>query len=558
MQGLAAARHGAADQPADAQGFFVDFAVTVRVRAGVGGGLIVKGQRCRHTRSCRAVFAALDGAVLHRAGGNAAQGTHRAHVFAVALGFGIHNGKGFAAHGVGACGFCRQVDQHVRVCQRQVLDGAAVFCHQADVAAAVLGNRVAAQLQACDGVAVAVQRHFLFQRQQAGPRHGCVRCRGLGGGGCTLGTIDDGRTAEPVDILGQLGGQGAIARIPAQVVQVAEALQISRRIGVQRVFGVGVGALADGVGGHTFGAGRCGDFGIDVGGILHKAGDAEKLGLVNVSTAHSVVACLQDGGIVHSIQRQHKAAVGIPQREGVVSFDFAAVFAIQGHRQGLLGFGDGGQGHQHREQLFVVGFAANIHRVLGVGFVAFGGAAPSQVQRFAVDQPLVAHAQLALLQIDHVDRIVGAVVAHQRPVAAVLVAAVVQQGGVGLPLVVGKAQRLHARIIKDREHLPGAGVNFNAESSIQKGAVVDILLYVGIQLALGRVFCRLCALVKVQRVDAGVQGFALVLRHRFGKGLRNMPAVTVRRHLRGEVVLLPCQLQLRRGQLRGLEHSAGV
>ena len=270
--------------------------------------------------------------------------------------------------------------------------------------------------------------------------------------------------------------------------------------------------------------------------------------------------CLQDGGIVHSVQRQHKAAVGIPQREEVVLFGlFAAVLVIQGHRQFLLGFGDGGQSHQHREQFFLGGFATNIHRVLGVGFVAFGGAAPSQVQRFAVDQPLVAHAQLALLQIDHVDRIVGAVVAHQRPVAAVLVAAVVQQGGVGgAVLVIGKAQRLHARIIKDREHLPGAGVNFNAEGGIQKRAVVDILLYVGIQLALGRVRRRLCALVKVQRVDAGVQGIVLVLRHRFGKGLRDMPAVTVRRHLRGEVVLLPCQLQLRRGQLRGLEHSAGV
>ena len=525
--------------------------------------MIVKGQRCRHTRGCRAVFAALDGAVFHRAGGNAAQGTHRAHVFAVALGICCHKGKGFAAHGVGrgrACAVfcCRQVDQHIRVCQRQVLDGAAVFCHQADVAAAVLGNRVAAQLQAGDGFVVAVQRDVLFQLQQAGPRHGCVRCGGLGSGGFTLGTIDDGRTAEPVNILGQRGGQGVFALIPAQVVQVAEALQLGScaALGVQRVFGVGVGALADGVGGHTFGAGRCGDGCIDIGGILHKAGDAEKLGLVN---AGIFAVRLQDGGIVHSVQRQHKAAVGIPQREEVVVCGCCvAVLVVQGHWQFLLGFGNGGQSHQHREQFFLGGFAANVHRVLGVGFIAFGGAAPSQVQRFAVDQPLVAHAQLALLQIDHIDRIVGAVVAHQRPVAAVLVAAVVQQGGVSLPLVVGKAQRLHARIIKDREHLPGAGIDFNAESGIQKRAVVDILLYVGIQLALGRVRRRLHALVKVQRVDAGVQGFALFRLHRVGKGLCDMPALTVRRHLRGEVVLLPCQLQLCRGQLRGLEHSAGV
>ena len=524
--------------------------------------MIVKGQRCRHTRSCRAVFAALDGAVFHRTGGNAAQGTHRAHVFAVALGFCIHKGKGFAAHGVGrACAVsCRQVDQHIRVCQRQVFDGAAVFCHQADVAAAVLGNRVAAQLQAGDGFVVAVQRDVFFQLQQAGPRHRCVRCRGLSGGGFTLGAIDDGRTAEPVDILGQRGGQGVFALIPAQVVQVAEALQLGRRIGVQRVFGVGDGALADRVGGHTFGAGRCGDGCIDIGGILHKAGDAEKLGLVNACAVRRVAVRLQDGGIVHSVQRQHKAAVGIPQREEVVVCGrFVAVRVIQGHRQFLLGFGDGRQSHQHREQLFFGGIAVDIHRVLGVGFVAFGGSAPSQVQRFAVDQPLVAHAQLALLQIDHVDRIVGAVVAHQRPVAAVLVAAVVQQGGVGgAVLVIGKAQRLHARIIKDREHLPGAGVNFNAEGGIQKRAVVDILLYVGIQLALGRVRRRLCALVKVQRVDAGVQGFVLVLRHRVGKGFCDMPAVPPCRHQRGEVVLLPCQFHLRRGQLRGLEHSAGV
>ena len=259
----------------------------------------------------------------------------------------------------------------------------------------------------------------------------------------------------------------------------AEALQLGTCIGVQRVFGVGFSALADGIGGHTFGAGRCGDLGIDVGSILHKAGDAEKLALDNAGAVRRVVARLQDGGIVHSVQRQHKAAVGIPQREGVVFCSFDAVL-VQGHRQGLWGVVDGGQGHQHREQLFIVGFAVNLHRVLGVGFVAFGGAAPSHIQRFAVDQPLVAHAQLALLQIDHVDRIVGAVVAHQRLVAAVLVAAVVQQGGVGLPLVVGKAQRLCARIIKDREHLPGAGVNFNTKSGIQKGAVVDILLYVGI------------------------------------------------------------------------------
>ena len=163
-----------------------------------------------------------------------------------------------------------------------------------------------------------------------------------------------------------------------------------------------------------------------------------------------------------------------------------------------------------------------------------------------------------MLQIDHVDRIVGAVVAHQRLVAAVLVAAVVQQGGVGLPLVVGKAQRLCARIIKDREHLPRAGVNFNTKSGIQKRAVVDIVFYVVIQFALGRVLCRLHALVKVQRVDAGVQGIALVRRHRVGKGFCDMPAVTPCRHQRGEVVLLPCQLHLRRGKLRGLEHSAGV
>ena len=334
-------------------------------------------------------------------------------------------------------------------------------------------------------------------------------------------------------------------------------MQLGSCIGVQRVFGVGVSALADGIGGHAFGAGRCGDFGIDVGGILHKAGDAEKLGLGNVGI---FAVCLQDGGIVHSVQRQHKAAVGIPQREGVVFCGFCiAVRAIQGHRQGLWGVVDGGQSHQHREQLFVPGFTVNLHRVLGVGFVAFGGAAPSQVQRFAVDQPLVAHAQLALLQIDHVDRIVGAVVAHQRLVAAVLVAAVVQQGGVGgAVFVVGKAQRLCARIIKDREHLPGAGVDFNTESSIQKRAVVDILLYVVIQLALGRVRRRLCALVKVQRADAGVQGIALFLRHRVGKGFCDMPAVALRRYQRGEVILLPCQLHLRRGKLRGLEHSAGV
>ena len=336
----------------------------------------------------------------------------------------------------------------------------------------------------------------------------------------------------------------------------AEALQLGSCIGVQRVFGVGDGALADGIGGHTFGAGRCGDLGIDIGSILHKAGDAEKLGLGNVGI---FAVCLQDGGIVHSVQRQHKAAVGIPQREGVVFCGFCIVVrVIQGHRQGLWGVVDGGQGHQHREQLFIVGFAVNLHRVLGVGFVAFGGAAPSHIQRFAVDQPLVAHAQLALLQIDHVDRIVGAVVAHQRPVAAVLVAAVVQQGGVGIVLVVGKAQRLCARIIKDREHLPGAGVDFNAEGGIQKRAVVNIVFYVGIQFALGRVFLRLCALVKVQRADAGVQGVALVLRHRVGKGFCDMPAVALRRYQRGEVVLLPCQFHLRRGKLRGLEHSAGV
>ena len=408
-------------------------------------------------------------------------------------------------------------------------------------------------------MAVAVQRDVLFQLQQAGPRHGCVRCGGLGGGLVDVRAVHHRRTAEPVDILGQRGGQVGIFRIPAQVVQVAEALQLGRRIGVQRVFGVGVSALADGIGGHAFGAGRCGDFGIDVGGILHKAGDAEKLGLGNVGI---FAVCLQDGGIVHSVQRQHKAAVGIPQREGVIFCGFCIVVrVIQGHRQGHLGFADGGQGHQHREQLFVPGsvFAVNLHRVLGVGFVAFGGAAPSHIQRFAVDQPLVAHAQLALLQIDHVDRIVGAVVAHQRLVAAVLVAAVVQQGGVGgAVFVVGKAQRLCARIIKDREHLPGAGVNFNTEGGIQKRAVVNIVFYVGIQFALGRVFLRLCALIKVQRVDAGVQGIALVRRHRVGKGFCDMPAVTPRCYQRGEVVLLPCQLQLRRGKLRGLEHSAGV
>ena len=336
-------------------------------------------------------------------------------------------------------------------------------------------------------------------------------------------------------------------------------MQISRRIGVQRVFGVGFSALADRVGGHTFGAGRCGDLGIDIGGILHKAGDAEKLALDNAGAVRRVVARLQDGGIVHSVQRQHKAAVGIPQREDVVFFGFAAVRAIQGHRQGLWGVVDGGQGHQHREQLFIPGFTVNFHRVLGVGFVAFGGAAPSHIQRFAVDQPLVAHAQLALLQIDHVDRIVGAVVAHQRLVTAVLVAAVVQQGGVGgVIFVIFKAQRLCARIIKDREHLPGAGVDFNTEGGIQKRAVVNIVFYVGIQFALGRVFLRLCALVKVQRADAGVQGIALFLRHRVGKGFCDMPAVAFRRHQRGEVVLLPCQLHLRRGKLRGLEHSAGV
>ena len=37
-----------------------------------------------------------------------------------------------------------------------------------------------------------------------------------------------------------------------------------------------------------------------------------------------------------------------------------------------------------------------------------------------------------------------------------------------------------------------------------------------------------------------------------------MPAVALRRYQRGEVVLLPCQFYLRRGKLRGLEHSAGV
>ena len=554
---------GTADQPADAEGFLGNFAVRV-FYAGVGGGSIVKGQRCRHARGRRAVFAALDGAVFHSARGHAAQSAHRADIVAVVgVGVGVvfvQQGKVQPARRDGVCvgrAFGCHVDQHIGVGQRQVFDGAAVFAHQADVAAAVLGHRRPAQLQACDGVAVAVQRDVFFQLQQAGPRHGAVGRRGLGGGLAAVHAVHHRRTAEPVKVLGQLGGQYRLALVPAQVVQMAEILQRCRivvELAEVGVLGVALLGLAVRVRGHAVGAGGGRHLGADVRGVRDKAGDAEQLALGDL---RFVRGGLQDSGVVHGVQRQDKVAVGVADREGIVDgFFFCAVRVIKRYRQGSLGAR--GLGDNHREQLFVGVLLANFNGVACIGLVAFGVAAPAQGQRFAVGQVQVAHAQLGLLQIDHIDRILGAVVAHQRFAAAVGVAAVVQRGAGGVARVVGKAQCLGSGIIKGREHLPRAAVDLNAEGGIGKGFVADVVFYVFQQGRLGAALGRCGALVKIKRVDACVQGGGLFGGHIPVQGLRDMPVAARCADLLGKPFFFPCHFQLRHGQLGGLEHGAGV
>ena len=310
------------------------------------GGFVIKRQRRGHQRTRRGVRAAGQGAVLQRAGVDAAECADSAHVAPVVVGIFERRdefGRGqlelvFARQRIGGDGLGLDVDLNVRVAQRDVGNLALVLTHKADVVVGQLGlpcpdgfcNGLAAQLQIEDGHTgrlvvgkdrcFACKYDFFTQLRDRRPGDRVVEGRHLGRRRpCARSAVDRDAAARPVQAgavaglggqrVGALGGDVPVGR-PAQVVQMAEIFQVGfiRRaaLGQQGVFlvrrflfagCVGVAVVLPRLGAHG---------NVDVLRVVQQAGDAVQARGGNLC---AVLAGTQQGCVRHGVQRQHKAAL---------------------------------------------------------------------------------------------------------------------------------------------------------------------------------------------------------------------------------------------------------
>ena len=286
------------------------------------GGSVAKRQRRGHQRTRRGVRAAGQGAVLQRAGVDAAErtdGTNIAPVLVVLRQRCDEFGCGqlelvFARLCTGSDGLGLDVDLNVRVAQRDVGNLALVLTHKADIVVGQLGlpcpdgfcNGLAAQLQIEDGhtgrLVVGKDRcfarkyDFFTQLRDRRPGDRVIEGRHLGHRVLlTRRAINGDAAARPVQAgaVAGLGGQRVGALVgnlpvgrPAQVVQMAEIFQLCfiRRaaLGQQGVFlvrrflfagCVGVAVVLPRLGAHG---------NVDVLRVVQQAGDAVQARLGNV------------------------------------------------------------------------------------------------------------------------------------------------------------------------------------------------------------------------------------------------------------------------------------
>ena len=308
------------------------------------GGGVIKRQRRGHQRTGRGVRAAGQGAVLQRAGVDAAEcadGTNIAPVLVVLLQRRDEFGCGqlelvFARQRTGGDGLGLDVDLHIDVAQCDVRNFALVLTDKADIVVdqlvfpcpAGLCNGLAAQLQIEDGHTgrLAVQRQLackydvFTQLRDRRPGDRVIEGRHLGRRRPSArSAVDRDAAARPVQAgaVAGLGGQRVVALVgnlpvgrPAQVVQMAEIFQVGffRRaaLGQQGVFivrrflfagCVGVAVVLPRLGAHG---------NIDVLRVVQQAGDAVQARGGNVSV---VLTRAQQRRVRHGVQRQHKAAL---------------------------------------------------------------------------------------------------------------------------------------------------------------------------------------------------------------------------------------------------------
>ena len=311
------------------------------------GGFVIKRQRRGHQRTGRGVRAAGQGAVLQRAGVDAAECADGTHVAPVLVGFLQRRDEFccgqpklvFARQRTGVDGLGLDVDLNVRVAQCDVGDLALVLTHKADIVVGQLGqlglpcsagfcNGLAAQLQIEDGHTgrlvvqrqLAFQHDFFTQLRDRRPGDRVIEGRHLGHRRpCARSAVDRDAAARPVQAgavaglggqrVGAVGGNLPVGR-PAQVVQMAEIFQVGfiRRaaLGQQGIFlvrrflfagCVGVAVVLPRLGAHG---------NVDVLRVVQQAGDAVQARGGNVSV---VLTRAQQRRVRHGVQRQHKAAL---------------------------------------------------------------------------------------------------------------------------------------------------------------------------------------------------------------------------------------------------------
>ena len=310
------------------------------------GGFVVKRQRRGHQRTGRGVRAAGQGAVFQRAGVDAAEcadSTHIAPVLVVLRQRRDEFGRGqlelvFVRQRTGGDGLGLDVDLNVRVAQCDVRNFALVLTNQADIVVgqhvllcpAGFCNGLTAQLQIEDGhtgrLVVGKARRFarkydfFAQLRDRRPGDRVIEGRHLGRRVLiTRRAVDRDAAARPVQAgaIAGLGGQRVGALVgnlpigrPAQVVQMAEILQVSRdrraALGQQSVFlvrrflfagCVGVAVVLPRLGAHG---------NVDVLRVVQQAGDAVQARGGNLCV---VLTRAQQRRVRHGIQRQHKAAL---------------------------------------------------------------------------------------------------------------------------------------------------------------------------------------------------------------------------------------------------------
>ena len=308
------------------------------------GGSVVKRQRRGHQRTRRGVRAAGQGAVLQRAGVDAAEcadGTHIAPVLVVLRQRHDEFGRGQLElvclrqrTGVDSLGL--DVDLNVRVAQCDVRNFALVLADKADIVVGQLVlpcpagfcNGLAAQLQIEDGHTgrlgckdrcFARKFDFFTQLRDRRPGDRVIEGRHLGRRvSLTRRAVDRNAAARPVQTgaVAGLGGQRVGALVgdvpvgrPAQVVQMAEIFQISRdrraALGQQGVFlvrrflfagCVGIAVVLPRLGAHG---------NVDVLRVVQQTGDAVQARGGNLV----VLTRTQQRRVRHGVQRQHKAAL---------------------------------------------------------------------------------------------------------------------------------------------------------------------------------------------------------------------------------------------------------